>query len=428
MAYIQHYNVSNFTLDQGRKYPNGSLIYTDNGNCYYKKTDTSIISVNNIKAVDGEPTLTEGNTIYFDRNTKKIYFGGNIYSDGSYTFSANPVSEEGLTLNLTDSSNTSHGAITIPLVTTTISGLMSAEDKQKLDNLVEAAGGEGYLTKTVADDLYAPKADYALASALDNYLTTTDAETNYLTINDARTSYASTDKVNELEDEIKSLTGFTVVVVEQLPEKGEKGILYLKKKTSGGTTEDEYEEWLWVSYQKDGYTPELTPEQEANGELPIYQEGEYIEKWECIGSQTVSSIGKITVNGQEYQPDSSNNITLPNYPTVVDPVSTYSSTDTTKPITGAGVAKAFETLSGGTTANPNYALRGITVTNGIITNKTEIAVPTVTDTYSPTSSNGMSGVAVAAALNEKIVALTQAEYDNPSLIKNPNTIYLIIEG
>ena len=61
-------------------------------------------------------------------------------------------------------------------------------------------------------------------------------------------------------------------------------------------------------------------------------------------------------------------------------------------------AAAVQSLDSSISATTGQAISAITITDGKITDSSKISVPTVTDTYSSTSSNAMSGKAVNAAL------------------------------
>lgn len=85
---------------------------------------------------------------------------------------------------------------------------------------------------------------------------------------------------------------------------------------------------------------------------------------------------------------------LPTVPTVVN---TYSSTGTDA-ISGTGVAAALGTLDSSISATTNQAISAITITDGKISGSSKITIPTVTDTYSSTGTDAVSGKAVNAAL------------------------------
>lgn len=88
---------------------------------------------------------------------------------------------------------------------------------------------------------------------------------------------------------------------------------------------------------------------------------------------------------------------LSNKPTIPTVTDTYSSTSSNA-MSGKAVNAALQTLDSSISATTNEAISAITITDGKIASSSKITVPTVTDTYSSTSTNAMSGKAVNAAL------------------------------
>ncbi len=81
-------------------------------------------------------------------------------------------------------------------------------------------------------------------------------------------------------------------------------------------------------------------------------------------------------------------------PTVTD---TYSSTSSNA-MSGKAVNAALQTLDSSISATSNQAISAITITDGKITSSSKISVPTVTSTYSSTGTTAITGTGVAAAL------------------------------
>lgn len=85
----------------------------------------------------------------------------------------------------------------------------------------QLTNGAGYQTSTDVDGLI----DTALANGNDPYTTTSDAQ-------------------GLIDDALADITGIDFQVVQQLPQSGEKGVIYLVPNQGSGT--DVYDEYIWV--------------------------------------------------------------------------------------------------------------------------------------------------------------------------------------
>ncbi len=123
-------------------------------------------------------------------------------------------------------------------------GLMSKEDKSKLDGIsVEA--NKTVVDSSLSDTSENPVQNKVVKNSLENH----DHDTRYYT-------EAEVDaKIALLQSAIDSLVGFTTTVVEELPETGVAGVMYLTPK-SGGAGNDIHEEYVYVDgkFEKIGST------------------------------------------------------------------------------------------------------------------------------------------------------------------------------
>lgn len=97
-----------------------------------------------------------------------------------------------------------------------------------------------------------------LDSIAEKYLAKTDAEATYVKITDyeakiAELEQADTDNLaaakKYTDDAVGAITGFDFQIVEQLPDTGSKGIIYLVAATDESNVESEsnyYDEYIWV--------------------------------------------------------------------------------------------------------------------------------------------------------------------------------------
>ena len=108
-------------------------------------------------------------------------------------------------------------------------------------------------------------------------------------------------------------------------------------------------------------------------------------------SRTNQAVYPITIDYMGHINSSGSAVTIPN---VTD---AYSSTGTDA-VSGKAVNAALQTLDSSVSATSNQAISAITITDGKIANSSKITIPTVTDSYSSTGTNAVSGKAVAAAL------------------------------
>ncbi len=88
---------------------------------------------------------------------------------------------------------------------------------------------------------------------------------------------------------------------------------------------------------------------------------------------------------------------LPSTTVIPTVTNTYSSTGTDA-VSGTAVYSALQTLDSSITATTNSAISAITITDGKITSSSKIAVPTVTSTYASNGTNAVNGTAVYSAL------------------------------
>lgn len=128
--------------------------------------------------------------------------------------------------------------------TLTDNGLMSKEDKAKLDG-ISAEANKTVVDSTLSDTSENPVQNKVVKNSLENH--------NH---NDTYYTEAEVDaKIALLQSAIDSLVGFTTTVVEELPETGVAGVMYLTPK-SDGSGNDIHEEYVYVDgkFEKIGST------------------------------------------------------------------------------------------------------------------------------------------------------------------------------
>ena len=134
MNFIKHYLVNTSELD--RNFDNNSLILDKQKNQLYFYNNNSLNFITSAENVSSE-TLINNNKLYFNKDSQVIYFNGNTYKffDG-VTYSIEQGSSNNIVI-LKDSNGKNCGEITITIdnATTTAAGLMSPEDKQKINGI-----------------------------------------------------------------------------------------------------------------------------------------------------------------------------------------------------------------------------------------------------------------------------------------------------
>ena len=134
MNFIKHYLVNTSELD--RNFDNNSLILDKQKNQLYFYNNNSLNFITSAENVSSE-TLINDNKLYFNKDSQVIYFNGNTYKffDG-VTYSIEQGSSSNIVI-LKDSNGKNCGEITITIddATTTAAGLMSPEDKQKINEI-----------------------------------------------------------------------------------------------------------------------------------------------------------------------------------------------------------------------------------------------------------------------------------------------------
>ena len=108
-------------------------------------------------------------------------------------------------------------------------------------------------------------------------------------------------------------------------------------------------------------------------------------------SKTNQAVYPITIDYMGHINSSGSAVTIPN---VTD---AYSSTGTDA-VSGKAVNAAIQTLDSSVSATSNQAISAITITDGKIASSSKITIPTVTSSYSSTGTDAVNGTAVAAAL------------------------------
>lgn len=134
MNFIKHYLVN--TSELNRNFDNNSLILDKQKNQLYFYNNNSLNFITSAENVSSE-TLINDNKLYFNKDSQVIYFNGNIYKffDG-VTYSIEQGSSNNIVI-LKDSNGQNCGEITITIdnATITAAGLMSPEDKQKINGI-----------------------------------------------------------------------------------------------------------------------------------------------------------------------------------------------------------------------------------------------------------------------------------------------------
>lgn len=134
MNFIKHYLVN--TSELNRNFDNNSLILDKQKNQLYFYNNNSLNFITSAENVSSE-TLINDNKLYFNKDSQVIYFNGNTYKffDG-VTYSIEQGSSSNIVI-LKDSNGKNCGEITITIddATTTAAGLMSPEDKQKINGI-----------------------------------------------------------------------------------------------------------------------------------------------------------------------------------------------------------------------------------------------------------------------------------------------------
>lgn len=170
---------------------------------------------------------------------------------------------------LQNKSDTNHTHTT---ATVSANGLMSKEDKSKLDGIATEAN------KTVVDSSLSssstnPVQNKVVNSALSGKANSSHSHsisniTNLQSTLDSKSEtghnhddryYTETEidaKVNNINFQINSLIGFTATIVNSLPSTGEVGVMYLKLNTSSSVEGNVYDEYIWVNnkFEKIGST------------------------------------------------------------------------------------------------------------------------------------------------------------------------------
>ena len=108
-------------------------------------------------------------------------------------------------------------------------------------------------------------------------------------------------------------------------------------------------------------------------------------------TKTTTGIYPITIDNLGHITSSGDAVSIP---AVTD---TYSSTGTDA-VSGKAVNAAIQTLDSSVSATSNQAISAITITDGKIASSSKITIPTVTSSYSSTGTDAVNGTAVAAAL------------------------------
>lgn len=134
MNFIKHYLVNTSELD--RNFDNNSLILDKQKNQLYFYNNNSLNFITSAENVSSE-TLINDNKLYFNKDSQVIYFNGNTYKFfNGVTYSIEQGSSNNIVI-LKDSNGKNCGEITITIdnATTTAAGLMSPEDKQKINGI-----------------------------------------------------------------------------------------------------------------------------------------------------------------------------------------------------------------------------------------------------------------------------------------------------
>lgn len=108
-------------------------------------------------------------------------------------------------------------------------------------------------------------------------------------------------------------------------------------------------------------------------------------------SKTNQAVYPITIDYMGHINSSGSAVTIPNVTDV------YSSTGTDA-VSGKAVNAAIQTLDSSVSATSNQAISAITITDGKIASSSKITIPAVTSSYSSTGTDAVNGTAVAAAL------------------------------
>ena len=250
----------------------------ENGLIYYHSKVKALLN-NKVDKVSGKGLSTNDYTTTEKNKLSGIATGAevnqNAFSNiavGSTTIQADSKTDT-LTLtagsNITLTPNATSDSIEIKATDTTYSdattsthGLMSAEDKSKLNGIAEGAtanvgtitgvsmNGTSVATSGVANITSLPAS--ILNGAIKNGVTATTQ-----TAGDNSTKVATTAFVKTAVDNaISSITGIEFQIVTSLPATGKTGVIYLM--SNSGTAPNIYDEYIWIAststYEKIGTT------------------------------------------------------------------------------------------------------------------------------------------------------------------------------
>lgn len=136
--------------------------------------------------------------------------------------------------------------VNLGLATTSADGIMSSTDKTKLDGVEAGAEANVIETVKVNNTALVPDANKAVNIDLSSYATTTDVNSAITTaLANGNDPYQTESEVQQsIDDALAGITGIDFLIVQTLPDTGEKGIIYLVPNSgSGGNSYDEY---IWI--------------------------------------------------------------------------------------------------------------------------------------------------------------------------------------
>lgn len=157
---------------------------------------------------------------------------------------------EKFTYNKSDIDTKLNGKANNTPVSDSANGLMISTDKVKLDGIEEGAN-KTIVDATLSRDSDNPVKNSAIHTAL-------EGKAN-LVHNHDDLYYTETEidgKLEQMQGELDSLVGFSAEIVEELPQTGEDGIMYLVLSEDGGVEQDIYNEYIYVNgkFEKIGNT------------------------------------------------------------------------------------------------------------------------------------------------------------------------------
>lgn len=239
----------------------------ENGLLYYHSKVKTLLN-GKVDTVSGKGLSTNDYTTTEKNKLSGIASGAevnqNAFSNvvvGSTTISADSKTDS-LTLtagnNITLTPNATSDSITIAATDTTYSdatqgthGLMSTEDKIKLDGIATGAtanvgtitgvsmNGTSIATSGVANITSLPAS--ILSGAIPSSVTATTQTAGNNSTKIATTAFVKT----AVDNAIGSITGLSFEVVQTLPSTGEAGVIYLVPNSGSGT--NVYDEYVWLT-------------------------------------------------------------------------------------------------------------------------------------------------------------------------------------